>query len=41
MMTLDHVGFAAADHKRSTALYEHALAPLGMTLLTESSGAAE
>jgi catechol 2,3-dioxygenase-like lactoylglutathione lyase family enzyme len=40
MRTLDHVGFAVADYKRSKAFYEQALAPLGMTLLMEFSGAA-
>src|SRR3954452_19238016 len=40
MITLDHVGFAVADYKRSKAFYEKALAPLGMTLLMEFSGAA-
>ena len=40
MITLDHVGFAVADYKRSKAFYEEALAPLGMTLLVEFSGAA-
>ena len=40
MITLDHVGFAVADYERSKAFYERALAPLGMTLLTEFSGAA-
>ena len=40
MITLDHVGFAVADYKRSMAFYEKALAPLGMTLLIEFSGAA-
>ena len=36
MLTLDHVGFAVADYQRSKAFYEKALAPLGLTLLTES-----
>ena len=40
MMTLDHVGFAVADYTRSKAFYEKALAPLGITLLMEFSGAA-
>src|SRR5436305_4192968 len=40
MFALDHVGFAVADYKRSKAFYEQALAPLGMTLLMEFSGAA-
>src|SRR5436190_21351483 len=40
MITLDHVGFAVADYTRSKAFYEKALAPLGMTLLMEFSGAA-
>jgi catechol 2,3-dioxygenase-like lactoylglutathione lyase family enzyme len=40
MITLDHVGFAVADYARSKAFYEKALAPLGMTLLMEFSGAA-
>ena len=40
MITLDHVGFAVADYTRSRAFYEKALAPLGMTLLMEFSGAA-
>jgi catechol 2,3-dioxygenase-like lactoylglutathione lyase family enzyme len=40
MITLDHVGFAVADYTRSKAFYERALAPLGMTLLMEFSGAA-
>ena len=40
MITLDHVGFAVADYERSKAFYERALAPLGMTLLMEFSGAA-
>jgi catechol 2,3-dioxygenase-like lactoylglutathione lyase family enzyme len=40
MITLDHVGFAVADYRRSKAFYEHALAPLGLTLLMEFSGAA-
>jgi catechol 2,3-dioxygenase-like lactoylglutathione lyase family enzyme len=40
MRTLDHIGFAVADYPRSKAFYEKALAPLGMTLLMEFSGAA-
>ena len=40
MITLDHVGFAVADYTRSRAFYEKALAPLGITLLMEFSGAA-
>jgi catechol 2,3-dioxygenase-like lactoylglutathione lyase family enzyme len=40
MITLDHVGFAVADYKRSKAFYEKALAPLGMSLLMEFSEAA-
>src|SRR5436309_8981427 len=40
MVMLDHVGFAVADYKRSKAFYEKALAPLGLTLLMEFSGAA-
>ena len=40
MITLDHVGFAVADYQRSKVFYERALAPLGMTLLMEFSGAA-
>jgi catechol 2,3-dioxygenase-like lactoylglutathione lyase family enzyme len=40
MITVDHVGFAVADYKRSKVFYEKALAPLGMTLLMEFSGAA-
>jgi catechol 2,3-dioxygenase-like lactoylglutathione lyase family enzyme len=37
---LDHVGFAVSDYGRSKAFYERALAPLGVTLLLEPSGAA-
>jgi catechol 2,3-dioxygenase-like lactoylglutathione lyase family enzyme len=37
---VDHVGFAVADYDRSKAFYERALAPLGVTLLTEFPGAA-
>jgi catechol 2,3-dioxygenase-like lactoylglutathione lyase family enzyme len=40
MITLDHVGFAVADYQRSKAVYEKALAPLGLKLLTEFSEAA-
>ena len=40
MITLDHIGFTVADYTRSKAFYEKALAPLGMTLLMEFSGAA-
>jgi catechol 2,3-dioxygenase-like lactoylglutathione lyase family enzyme len=40
MITLDHVGFAVADYQRSKAFYEQALAPLGLKLLMEFSGAA-
>ena len=40
MRTLDHVGVAVADYQRSKEFYEKALAPLGMTLLMEFSGAA-
>ncbi len=39
-MALDHVGFAVTDYERSKAFYEQALAPLGLTLLMEFSGAA-
>jgi catechol 2,3-dioxygenase-like lactoylglutathione lyase family enzyme len=39
MITLDHVGFAVVDYVRSKAFYEKALAPLGMALLMEFSGA--
>jgi catechol 2,3-dioxygenase-like lactoylglutathione lyase family enzyme len=37
---VDHVGFAVRDYARSKAFYEQALAPLGITLLLEFSGAA-
>jgi catechol 2,3-dioxygenase-like lactoylglutathione lyase family enzyme len=37
---LDHIGFAVADYPRSKEFYEKALAPLGLTLLMEFSGAA-
>jgi catechol 2,3-dioxygenase-like lactoylglutathione lyase family enzyme len=40
MMTLDHVGFAVSDYQQSKTFYERALAPLGITLLMEFSGAA-
>jgi catechol 2,3-dioxygenase-like lactoylglutathione lyase family enzyme len=40
MSTLDHVGFAVANYKRSKTFYEKALAPLGITLVMEFSGAA-
>lgn len=40
MRTLDHIGFAVSDYSRSKEFYEKALAPLGMTLLMEFSGAA-
>jgi catechol 2,3-dioxygenase-like lactoylglutathione lyase family enzyme len=32
---LDHVGIGVSDYPRSKAFYEHALAPLGITLLME------
>ena len=37
---VDHVGFTVTDYERSKAFYEKALAPLGLTLLMEFSGAA-
>ena len=37
---IDHVGFAVRDYGRSKAFYEKALAPLGMTLITEPAGEA-
>lgn len=40
MAALDHVGLAVADYERSKTFYEQALAPLGITLLMEFSGAA-
>jgi catechol 2,3-dioxygenase-like lactoylglutathione lyase family enzyme len=40
MRTLDHVGFTVADYPRRKEFYEKALAPLGMILLMEFSGAA-
>ncbi|HEX5468271.1 MAG TPA: VOC family protein [Gaiellaceae bacterium] len=40
MITLDHVGLAVADYERSKRFYERALAPLGIALLMEFSGAA-
>jgi catechol 2,3-dioxygenase-like lactoylglutathione lyase family enzyme len=39
MITLDHVGFAVTDYQRSKTFYEKALAPLGLKLLMEFSGA--
>jgi len=39
-MMLDHVGFAVRDYDRSKAFYEHALAPLGLTLIMEPAGQA-
>src|SRR5512133_1479683 len=39
-MMLDHVGFAVSDYDRSKAFYEHALAPLGLTLIAEPAGQA-
>ena len=39
MITIDHVGFAVADYQRSKEFYEKALAPLGLKLLMEFSGA--
>jgi catechol 2,3-dioxygenase-like lactoylglutathione lyase family enzyme len=39
-MMLDHVGFAVSDYDRSKAFYEHALAPLGLTLIMEPAGQA-
>jgi catechol 2,3-dioxygenase-like lactoylglutathione lyase family enzyme len=39
MTTLDHVGFAVADYERSKAFYAKALAPLGLKLVKEFSGA--
>jgi catechol 2,3-dioxygenase-like lactoylglutathione lyase family enzyme len=40
MRTLDHIGLAVADYGRSKEFYEKALAPLGIRLLMEFSGAA-
>ena len=40
VFTLDHIGFAVSDYARSKSFYERALAPLGITLLMEFSGAA-
>lgn len=37
---LDHVGFAVSDYARSKAFYEHALAPLGLTLIMEPAAQA-
>jgi len=37
---IDHTGVEVSDFARSKAFYEQALAPLGMTLLMEFSGAA-
>jgi catechol 2,3-dioxygenase-like lactoylglutathione lyase family enzyme len=37
---IDHVGFGVSDYERSKAFYAAALAPLGVTLLIEPSGAA-
>ena len=37
---IDHVGFAVRDYGRSKAFYEKVLAPLGLRLLVEPSGAA-
>ena len=37
---IDHLGLPVSDYARSKAFYEQALAPLGMTLLMEFSGAA-
>src|SRR5437660_12748731 len=39
-MMLDHVGFAVSDYDRSKAFYEHALEPLGLTLIMEPAGQA-
>jgi catechol 2,3-dioxygenase-like lactoylglutathione lyase family enzyme len=35
---LDHAGFGVSDCQRSKAFYEKALAPLGVSLLTEPMG---
>ena len=32
---IDHVGFPVSDYARSKAFYEHALVPLGYTLIME------
>ena len=40
MITLDHIGVAVADYRRSREFYEKAFAPLGVTLLMEFSEAA-
>ena len=37
---LDHVGFAVSDYDRSKAFYARALAPLGLSLITEPAGQA-
>jgi len=37
---LDHVGVNVTDYERSKAFYEAALAPLGLELVREQSGAA-
>ena len=37
---LDHVGVNVTDYERSKAFYEAALAPLGLELVREHSGAA-
>ena len=34
-MIIDHVGFAVSDYERAKAFYVEALAPLGITLVTE------
>jgi catechol 2,3-dioxygenase-like lactoylglutathione lyase family enzyme len=39
MATLDHVGFAVNDYQQSKGFYDKALAPLGLKLLMEFSGA--
>jgi len=39
MITLEHVGLAVADYQCSKSFYEKALAPLGLKLLMEFSGA--
>jgi catechol 2,3-dioxygenase-like lactoylglutathione lyase family enzyme len=39
-MMLDHVGFAVSDYDRSRAFYQHAPAPLGLTLIREPAGQA-
>jgi catechol 2,3-dioxygenase-like lactoylglutathione lyase family enzyme len=35
---LDHTGFGVSDYQRSKAFYERLLAPLGVTLVRESTG---